>query len=325
MQLQRFVTEVIEGLGGIVDPIEYALCQVLIPEEYTSFFQNKTELLLAFDFEVAQENPQSEFVTFGSFIFEQVLTIANQKAVSTLRFGEVGRQTLANPLKKMKEFFQEESGKISILNENLVMGAWAVFQFRITFISDEKEESSEQVWVNLLTGEIAETLKQEQNSIIYLPEPLYNYPIPTDLNIEKSYETAYNHVNNVIQNFHKQRLKDLELQKEVDRIEAYYQELIKENDSRSKRKGVSEAKIEEIIAKSTAIIVEMDKQIDEIKKKYHGHTEVTIDHGIIYFIPMLQYNIEIFSRSNRKQQTLYYNLITKQFETTARRHSAVTV
>lgn len=69
----------------------------------------------------------------------------------------------------------------------------------------------------------------------------------------------------------------------------------------------------------------MDKQIDEIKKKYHGHTEITLDNGILYFVPMLQYNIEILFRSKRKQQTLYYNPITKQFDTTTSHHSVVTV
>ncbi|MDC3425040.1 hypothetical protein NC797_11040 [Aquibacillus sp. 3ASR75-11] len=135
MELQKFVTKVIEGFGGVVEPVEYALCQVLIPEEYKSYFQNKTELELAFDFEVAQENPQSEFVTFGSFILEQVQTIANQQAISTLRFAEVERQTLANPLKKITHFLQEENGKINILDEINVMGVWAVFQFHITSYS----------------------------------------------------------------------------------------------------------------------------------------------------------------------------------------------
>lgn len=76
-------------------------------------------------------------------------------------------------------------------------------------------------------------------------------------------------------------------------------------------KGLSHDKIEGIAAKSKAIVVEMDKQTEEIKKKYYGHTEITLDHGIMYFVPILQYNIEILFRSQRKQQTLYYNPITK--------------
>ena len=100
MQLQSFVTEVIESLGGVVIPVEYALCQVLVPDSYKEYFQNKTELELAFDFEVFEENPQSEFVTFGSYVLDQVLLLANQKAMSTLRFAEVLQLKLANPIKQ---------------------------------------------------------------------------------------------------------------------------------------------------------------------------------------------------------------------------------
>ncbi|WP_019413736.1 hypothetical protein [Paenisporosarcina sp. TG20] len=314
MQLQQFVTEVIEGLGGVVVPVEYALCQVLVPEEYKGYFQDKTELELAFDFEVAQENTQSEFVTFGSFILEQVLTIANQKAVSTLRFVEVERQILANPMKKMKELWLEESGKIEILDERSVMGVWAVFQFHITFISEEKEETSEQVWINLITGEPSESMKQKQNSIIYMSNPLYNYPIPAELNMEEAFVTAYNHVNNASEGKQKQRKQDQQLQKDIDRIGNYYKELLMESDKKAKRTGLSKEKIEEITTKSRAINVEMEKQIEEIKKKYHGHTEITIVNGILYFVPILQYSIEVLFRSKRTKQTLYYNPITKQFD-----------
>lgn len=41
MQLQQFVTETIEELGGVVIPVEYALCQVLIPKNYASFFKTR--------------------------------------------------------------------------------------------------------------------------------------------------------------------------------------------------------------------------------------------------------------------------------------------
>lgn len=325
MRLQKFVTDVIEGMGGVVQPVEYALCQVLIPEEYKSYFQDKTELELAFDFEVAQENPQSEFITFGSYILEQILAIANQTAVNSLRFAEIERRTLANPLKKITDFLHGENGKISILDEIHVMGVWAVFQFHIAFVSDEKEEGAEEVWINLLTGEQAETMKKEQNSIIYESNPLYNYPIPAELDMEKAFATAYNHVKTKTEIQQKQRIQGEQLQKDVDRIETYYQELLHENNRRTQRKGLSESKIQEITAKSKAIQVEMDKQTEEIRKKYQGQVDISIDHGIMYFVPLLQYDIEILFRSERKEQTLYYNPITKKFEKAPSQESVITV
>jgi hypothetical protein len=313
LQLQKFVTDVIEGLGGVVIPVEYALCQVLIPESYQSYFQDKTELELAFDFEVAQENPQSEFVTFGSYILEQVLTLANQKAVSTLRFAEVERFTLADPIKKITDSLKEINGRITILNETEVMGVWAVFQFHIALVSDEKEEKTEQIWVNMITGEVSERMKQEQNRIIFKSEPLYHYPIPTDLNIESAFKSAYGHAKASIKTLQQKRIRDPQLQKDIDRIESYYKELLSENERKATRKGITEEKAREISAKTKAIELEMDKQIQEIRKKYHGRIEIVLDHGIMYFVPMLQYNISIHFRSEHNERTLYYNPITKEF------------
>ena len=78
---------------------------------------------------------------------------------------------------------------------------------------------------------------------------------------------------------------------------------------------MSKDKIEEITEKSNASDIEMVKQIEEIRKITHGHSGFTLDHGIVYFIPMLKYDIEILNRSEHKQQTLYYNPITKHFDT----------
>ncbi|MFT8318293.1 MAG: hypothetical protein ABF651_08510 [Sporolactobacillus sp.] len=190
MGLQNFVTDVIESIGGVVEQSEYALCHVLIPDAYRSFFQNKTELELAFDYEVAEEHLQSEFVTFGSFILDQILKIVDQQSICTLRFAEFDYQTLANPMKRMADFFEDEQKRLRIIEEQLMMEACAVFQFRIAFVSDEKEEHTEQVWINLFTDQPSELMKQGQKRIVYQSKPLYPYPLPGDLAINQAFFTA---------------------------------------------------------------------------------------------------------------------------------------
>lgn len=312
MQLQKFVTDVIEGIGGVVDPVEYALCQVLIPEEYKKHFQNKTELELSFDYEVAQENPNSEFVTFGSYILEQLLTIADHKAVTTNRFAEVERLTLTNPLKKMKDLLNEDDRRVTIINEKPVLGVWAVYQFHIVYVSDEKVEKTKQVWINLLTGEVSEIMNHEQNRIVYHEKPIYMYPIPVDLDITGGFHTAYQYVKREAENEHKLRTQDKQMQKDLDRIEFYYQELLAENRKKANRKGVSPEKKREIQDKGKAIKLEKDKQMQEIINKYNGTIEISLDHGLLYFIPLLQYKVEIQHRTSKEEKTFYYNPITKQ-------------
>lgn len=313
MQLQQFVTETIEELGGVVIPVEYALCQVLIPKDFASFFQNKTELTLAFDFEVAQENPNAEFVTFGSFILEQLLKIVHLNATCTLRFAEIERLKLGNPLKKVAEFLADGHRKLTILEEQPVLGVWVVFGYNVTFVADERIESVEQVWVNLLTNEIDLLMKQEQNRIVYRQAPFYTYPITGSIDILQALNVATKYVKSLVKKQKSAPLNRLILEKDVQRITNYYSELLAENEKRSNRKGLSEDRVKEIKTKSEAIKLERDKQLQEIYNKYNGQIELNLENGILYFIPILEYTIEIVFRGEAKEQKLYYNPVTKSF------------
>lgn len=313
MQLQQFVTEVMEEIGGIVEPLEYALCSVLIPEPYTSYFQNRSEMLLAFDFEVAQENPEAEFVTFGSFILEQVLVILEKQAVSTLRFAEVERLEIGNSLKKISEFLLTGHGRVKIEEEKPVLGIWAVFNYQLSYISDEKVEKTDQVWVNLLTGEICSTMKEEQNRIVYKQEPLYPYPVPVQLDLSQALNIATDFLKEQAEQEKNNETQSVAYKKDVMRITNYYSDLVAENEKRLKRAGLSEEKQREMKAKSAAIKLERDKQLQDIYTKYHEQTEIRLDNGILYFIPLLEFKVAIEFRGNNTQTTLYYNPITKQF------------
>lgn len=313
MQLQQFVTEIIEELGGIVELVEYALCTILIPQQYTSYFQNRSEIMLAFDFEVAQENPKAEFVTFGSYILEQLLSIVQELAVSTLRFVEVERLEVGNPLKKITKFLKNESSRINIIEERPVLGVWVVFQYQITNVSDEKIETSDQVWINVLTNELSSTMKKEQNRIIYKPEPLYTYPISAQIDLSRPLELASKYVKLKAEQQNNHASKAVALEKDVTRITNYYTELLIENDKRASRSGLSEEKKKEIIAKSSVIELERDKQLQEIYNKYNGQTEINLDNGILYFIPLLEFTINIEFRGKIEMKNVYFNPITKQF------------
>ena len=313
MQLQQFVTETVEQLGGVVIPVEYALCHVLIPESYTSYFQNRTEFELSFDFEVAQENPESEFVTFGSYVLEQLLAIVQQQSTSTLRFAEIDRLELSNPLKKLSEFLKDEPGKISLKSERPVLGLWVAFQYNVSYLSDEKTETSEQLWVNLLNNEISPAMKRDQNRIIYKQEPLYTYPIPATVDMSVAFERATDYVKELAEQEKQDQTKENMLAKDIDRIMNYYTELIAENNKKANRKGLTEEKVEEIGAKSETIELERDKQLQEIYNKYNGDVEVNVDNGALYFIPLLEFSVEIQFRANVRDEIFYYNPVTKQF------------
>ncbi|MFD2762200.1 hypothetical protein [Lentibacillus juripiscarius] len=315
MQLQQFVTETVENLGGMVMPVEYALCHVLIPETYASYFQNKTEHKLSFDFEVAQENPDSEFVTFGSYVLEQLLAIVRDKAKTTIRYAAIERLELGNPQKKIKAYLQDEQGKIIIEAEQPIFGVWAVFQYHTAFIADEKTENTDRVWINMLTNDVDSVMKQKQNHIMYQQQPSYSYPIPFKLDMDKALQKATSYVKEKSEQQKDKQIDDRQIAKDIERINHYYDALVTENDKRANRKGLSEAKQQEIHAKTETIKLERDKQLEEIYNKANGELEINLENAILYFVPLLEYTVSRQYRGNQEQTTLYYNPITKDFFT----------
>lgn len=313
MQLQQFVTETVESLGGAVMPVEYALCHVLIPEDYAPYFQNKTELALSFDFEVAQENPDSEFVTFGSYVLEQLLDLVHQKAKTATRYAEVDRLELGNPEKKIAGFLQNEQGKLTIENERSVFGIWAVFHYHITLVADERTESIEQIWINLLTNEIDPAMREEQNRIMYQEQNEAAYPIPVAIDMDGAYKTATEQVQAIGEEQKRKHIDEREMNKDIERITNYYAALVAENDKRANRKGLSEEKRAEILQKSEAIKLERDKQLQEIDSKAKGEIEISLDHAILYFVPLLQYEVKREFRGDKEDLLVYYNPLTKGF------------
>jgi hypothetical protein len=313
MNLQKFVTDVIEALGGIVIPLEYALCQVMVPETHRDLFQGRTELELAFDFEVAEENPQAEFVTFGSYLFEQMIALVQRQAIGTIRFADIDPPVLSGALDKIRRFLDKENGVFSLSSERAVTGVWAAFAFRVAYVSDEREEEFRQVWVDLNRMEVCEDMMRHHHLVPYIDRPVHFAPVTCPMDLASALKLAYGHVKQQAETGRRQRVRQEELDREIRRIADYYEDLAREMTRRSERKGLSDQKRQELEGKARSVGLEKQKQLLEIEDKYSVRTEVSLDHGILVMVPLLEYVVSIRHRHAQKEVTLHYNPVMKRF------------
>lgn len=68
--LRPFVTACLERAGAVLEEAGFELVEALLPEELYHL-QDQDHLLLAFGYEVARENPEAIFLTYGSPPFRQ--------------------------------------------------------------------------------------------------------------------------------------------------------------------------------------------------------------------------------------------------------------
>lgn len=313
MNLQSFVTSVIEAMGGLVEPLEYALCEVIIPDEYKEYFQGKTEMVLAFDFEVAEENPSAEFVTFGSYVLDKLIEIINAKAVTSVRYAVIDKLVLADAGDKLKKFLNIDRGTLEIVEEKKVMAGFAVFNFITGFTTEERVEENNEIWIDLTAGTVSQEMKDAKSSIFYETEPREIYPVSKLIPITDAFTTAFEEVKRTV-DVEKLKYKDgLILQSEIKRIEEYYEDLLKENNKRMQRKGITEERIQELEGKNHALLLEKERQLNEIIEKYSVVTDIALQNGVIYFIPVIQYGIKLEIAHKEQEMLVFYNSITKNF------------
>jgi hypothetical protein len=311
MNLQYFATSVIETMGGIVEPIEYALCQVLIPEEYKNAFNGKTELLLAFDFEVAEENPESEFITFGSYILDRLIELIKEKTLCTIRYVHTDRLYLEKAEDKIKKFLKIERGIVRLLKQEVVIGSFAAYNFITGYSAEERREESIEIWVDLITNKISTEMHKHKVNIFYESKPVFFYPYADIKSVVEAFEAAFENLKTIIE-IRKSSFNDNQLLKqEVKRIEEYYNELITENRKKKHRKGITAEKIKELDSKEETLFLEKQRQLKEMEEKYTVKTDIALDNAAIYFVPLIECSIITVISNEEQEKILYYNAITK--------------
>jgi len=77
------------------------------------------------------------------------------------------------------------------------------------------------------------------------------------------------------------------------------------------RKGISPERFAALIEKEKTYDAEKERQIRELQEKYTVKTEIALDHGLVYFIPLTEYTVEIRSGKDAWVTKLAYNPILK--------------
>ena len=310
MNLQQFVTDAIETMGGITEPLEYALCLVLLPDEYAARFQGRTELTLAFDYEVAEEHEGAEFVTFGSRILDEIIDIAAGVPISTARYVLVDRLDVVDAEEKIRKLMNERF-TVKIISKQPIVGIWGLFLFRARCSAIENFEETYKVWVNLITREVDETMSD--TVLFYETGPSVGYPYTDEADFAGAYQTAFEYISCKSERDAALRVDPKHAKQETDRIINYYEELLAENERRTNRKGVTEDRAEELGFKRTALEIERDRQLNEIRENLSPKPQLTLLQGISYHMPLLEIKCLLTQRTYREEKTYYYEPIHKRF------------
>jgi len=309
MDLQGLVLNIIDAMGGVAEFSEYALAQVLLPDGYKDRFQGRTELALAFDYEVAEEHPEAEFVTFGSEVTEALLDLALSTPHFDTRFVIVDRIDIADAKGKVENALGRKFS-VEVLSRQNMTGIWSIFVFRARFLSSESFEEERRVWVNMLTGEV--DMEIAAVPVFYEREPQTDFPYAPACSLSHAYGRAKTYMERAADEIAKSLVDPIKIMRETERIQYFYEELIEENGRRMFRKGITTERIDEINNKEQALKAEMARQINEIKENLIPHQSIELAHGISAHIPLIELVCRVSDRNASELRTFYYECLTKR-------------
>ena len=302
--------KIIDAMGGVLEFTEYALAHVLLPESYMRRFNGRTELTLAFDYEVAEEHPEADFVTFGSEIMETLLDLALNAPLADTRFIIVDRFGISDAKEKIENALRGKYS-VEIQSQQNVTGIWGVFVFRVQFLSSESFEEEHRIWVNMLTGEV--DMEFAAIPVFFDREPNTDYPYAPAGKLSDAYARARSHMELVAEKSAKSLIDGAVIAHEKERLQYYYDDLIEENMRRLTRKGITPEHSMDVMSKNDALKIEMARQINEIQENLTPRHSVGLAHSISAHIPLIELQCRVSDRTISERRTFYYECLTKRF------------
>ena len=310
------MTHALARAGSVVEKPGYGLAEVLLPEELVAAFAGE-ELLLAFDYEVARENPGSSFVTPGSSLLDSTVSLARGIGRLTSHFwpgAVVGTpRNLEQKIGDSVDYLQCRSPSItgSWTAENIYYG----FFFLCTLFASEKTEEVLSAVLNGHSGLFCPDFEEQWNSIVPLESPEYELGRAEIRPLDELYQAACESVRPKVQEkarvFQEEQGKLRE--RELARTGRYYTETLKELE---KKRSATEDNTKKLRLETQIKATKADwtHREEDITARYQVEAEVRLDHIAVYHVPCIFVRVKMQHKKETLQHTLLFNTLFRAFE-----------
>ena len=316
--LEKFVLDYLQRAGALTEQESFATLEVMLPENLIGQF-GEEQLLLAFDYEVAEETEGSLFITHGSpFLDKTVESVLQSYGRFTVRYWsgsipELPRNFEQKVLAKL-EFRRCRPPKICMhVVEECV---FYEFNFRCTFRSHEKSEEVVTVVLNGSTGQIQTNFFQSWQKHIPAEEREYSLPKARLLLLDGLYQTACRNAEQVTQMWAEKIMKQgaWQKKKELAKIAGYYGGLAAEIQKKLTGTGdlKKRARLEHQLS---ATLADRERREKDASERYGVEADIRLDHVVAYYIPCLWVKLELAHKDQVRAFTVLYNPLSKEIET----------
>jgi hypothetical protein len=172
--LQRFILEHLEAHGALVERPAYNVVELLLPDELAAQLETAPYLLLAFGEEEESAFPGSRLLTYGHPLVDHIIEMAKEE-------GKTARWYVNDVRLEKRDLFEVIKKETTLPNAWILpaddaapqarMHYYVRFNFKVTLLSDEKEEKLASILMDLNRGLPATELEAEASHLFLEREP----------------------------------------------------------------------------------------------------------------------------------------------------------
>lgn len=297
--LERFISRYLQCRGAAVDKPAYAVLEAILDGPAKNEL-GSDYLKLAFDYEAAQENPDSLYLTYGSSLVEKLISSAVSNHSAGIRYCLSSARPPGSTAEKIAAHLKVNQQSFEAGPASPYFAPCLRFKFKVAYLSDEREEHVCHAWVDGYSGNSMPQY-QELPHIFHDSQPDCLQPELPTKPVAKLFQRAVEALESQTAD---RRLRieaqnAAQLEAELERTDAYFAVVLQDFESKAAKLRTQDAEKAEKEAqnKLNSILLQKRHHLEDINQKYRVRCEVTLLDAVWYM--MQRWRLPVFIKPGR--------------------------
>jgi hypothetical protein len=291
--LEQFLIEYVDAVGGLADPVEPQVYEVLLPDV-------ESPLSITFDPEALPEHPSAQLLTFGSALLDDLLARAQARGRIGGAFLDdvhLAPHTLAQRV--TRDLILPDPVILRIEGIRPLYVTHSLFWFEATYLSDEKEQTLHPLAVDRYYGRQVRYLDGRLDDDRLSGTRRWAFADAKSLPLDRVYLTAREAVvRTVSAEVHtRQHQSQARLAEQTERMKRYYADLRAELAERTEKAHTRGDGTESLDLRRDALNREQALRLDELARKAQVHVQLRLVDLLHVKIPRLFIHTRVTAKS----------------------------
>lgn len=315
--LMNFCQQAFISLGALVEVENNNVLEVIMDDKLSDNFNQRSYLKFVSDRNLQDQYPEAEFISYGHPYLDSLINIASQKGSVTRLYLNGLPTTTGHIRDKIGHRVKFYNCKTNFLLDILERFSYCLFNFKISYLGDDKKEQIKTVVVDRFSAGVDNKLLDILNTLFVGTKCEFKGMSEGETKpLGEVYDAACGYIKNeitsTIEEMKKISLK--RLSKEIMRVENYYSENEAEIRQKLSKDGLSNEQRHRLKEKLKINTLEKERKILDLEEKYKLKVNIKLLNVALIYQPKIRCKLEILDRGKSFYFNVFWNPVFKDIE-----------